>query len=527
VKLKNRRQNEHFYVAKMDYTTYTGVVPKEISGQELDAIVAIVERYPRGVKIDRIKEGLAFVLPVRTLQRRMTRVEEQGWITSRGTGRGKRYIPLGVYKVGIDDKIGKPDHGIDHVRRESERPAEWGEVGLEKDTDAQSAYFRETPATFHISGAGGGIILSTEARKIRAIVRSPLSVRTPVGYDSSFLASYQPNKTFYLPLETRRKLAEIGRVGVSELPAGSYLRQIMDRLLIDLAWNSSRLEGNTYSMLETQRLLEFGESADGKATQEAQMILNHKASIEMLAEQAEELGFNRYTICSLHALLSDNLMSDSSACGRLRDRPVGISGTVFHPLEVPQRIEEYFLTILSKAEEIEDPFEASFFVMVHLPYLQAFEDVNKRVSRLAANIPLVRHNLCPLSFVDVETEDYLSALIGLYELKRIEYLRDVFVWSYTRSAQRYAAIRQSLGEPDPFRMKYRSQIGETVRGIVQGMIKGNALEKSISEAADTEIPVADRRQFIRTIEIELRCLHEGNIARYRLRPVEFAKWKAS
>ena len=318
----------------------------------------------------------------------------------------------------------------------------------------------------------------------------------------------------------------MGQVGITDLPAGTYLRQILDRLLIDLAWNSSRLEGNTYSLLETQRLLERGETADGKGAQEAQMILNHKAAIEMLAEQAEEIGFNRYTLCNLHALLSDNLLSDPAACGRLRDRAVGISGTVFHPLEVPQQIEESFHGILTKAAAIEDPFEAGFFVMVQLPYLQAFEDVNKRVSRLAANIPLIRHNLCPLSFVDVEAEDYLNGLIGIYELNRIEYLRDVFVWAYARSVQRHTAVRQSLGDPDPFRLKYRSQIGSCVRDIVQGKLMRDAVIGWIRQTAAKDISAADQARFIDTIEVELRGLHEGNIARYRLRPSEFTKWKS-
>ncbi len=503
-------------------------VPKEISKAELDEIVAIVGRYPRGVNIQLIKEGLAFVLPVRTLQRRMTRVEEEGWITSRGTGRGKQYIPVASVQTQIDDKTEHQTRQIDRPDRYTSRLKSVSKkrMRIEYKPHAQSAYFSETPKTFDTTEKrGSGIELSKEALEIRAIIRSPLSARTPVGYDASFLANYKPNQTYYLPLETRKKLAEIGRVGVSELPAGTYLRQIMDRLIIDLAWNSSRLEGNTYSLLETQRLLELGESVDGKATQDAQMILNHKASIEMLADQADEIGFNRYTICSLHALLSDDLMSDPAACGRLRDRPVGISRSVFHPLEVPQRIEEYFLTILSKAEEIKDPFEASFFVMVHLPYLQPFEDVNKRVSRLAANIPLVKHNLCPLSFVDIETDDYLSALLGVYEQQRIEYLRDVFVWSYTRSAQRYMAIRQSLGEPDPFRIKYRNQIKLTVREIVQSQLANEAIQRWISDTANTQIPESDQKQFRRTIEIELRCLHEGSIARFRLRPTEFLNWK--
>ncbi len=499
-------------------------VPKEISKEELDEIVAIVRRYPRGVNIQRIKEGLAFVLPVRTLQRRMTRVEEEGWINSRGTGRGKRYIPVGLEKYSHTESYSSKDEVI----RKAPENIEAKHLNyLSSDLDANNSLskLRDAPENSREPIENNGIILCNEAREIRALVRSPISARIPVGYDASFLMSYQPNRTYYLPLETRQKLAEIGKVGITDLPAGTYLRQIMDRLMIDLAWNSSRLEGNTYSLLEAQRLLELGESVDGKATQEAQMILNHKASIEMLADQAEEIGFNRYTICSLHALLSDDLMSDPAACGRLRDRPVGISRSVFHPLEVPQRIEEYFLTILSKAEEIKDPFEASFFVMVHLPYLQPFEDVNKRVSRLAANIPLVKHNLCPLSFVDIETDDYLSALLGVYEQQRIEYLRDVFVWSYTRSAQRYSAIRQSLGEPDPFRIKYRNQIKLTVREIVQSQLAGEAIQRWISDTANTQIPEPDQKQFRRTVEIELRCLHEGSIARFRLRPTEFLNWK--
>ena len=254
------------------------------------------------------------------------------------------------------------------------------------------------------------------------------------------------------------------------------------------------------------------------------MILNHKAAIEMLADPTEEIGFNRYTVCNLHALLSDNLLSDPAACGRLRSRSVGISGTVFYPLEVPQQIEENFLLILSKASEIKDPFEAAFFVMVQLPYLQAFEDVNKRVSRLAANIPMVRHNFCPLSFVDVDALEYVNALIAVYELQRIEYLRDVFIWAYARSAQRYNAVRQSLGDPDTFRLKYRSPLGRFVREVVQAGLTASQAIQWIRQHAATEIPQEDLAKFIETAEVELLSLHEGNIARYRLRPGEFAHW---
>jgi Fic family protein len=118
---------------------------------------------------------------------------------------------------------------------------------------------------------------------------------------------------------------------------------------------------------------------------------------------------NRRTILNLHALLSDNLLGNPSASGRLRAIPVNIGKSVYEPPAVPQLIDEIFSQILDTAVAISDPFEQAFFVIVHLPYLQPFEDVNKRVSRLAANIPFIYHNLCPLSFMDVPEVFYASS----------------------------------------------------------------------------------------------------------------------
>lgn len=461
-------------------------MPQRISTLELDAIAAIVSLHPAGIGVGSVRRGLAIKLPPRTLQRRFRQLEQEGRIRSAGTGKGKHYFPYSP---------------------------QWERTALVQEEEVAPVPPRDT------------IPLSAAAREIRDIVTLPLMHRHPVGYDRSFLDSYVPNQSAYLPMETRAELARLGQVGATNWPAGTYVRQVLDRLLIDLSWNSSRLEGNTYSLLETVNLLERGESAMGKKVEETQMILNHKAAIEMLAEQAAEIGFNRYTLCNLHALLSDNLLSDPTACGRLRTRPVGISGTVFHPLEVPQRIEEQFDLMAAKAEEITDPFEQGVFVMVHLPYLQPFEDVNKRVSRLAANIPLVKKNLCPLSFVDVPQHDYVNGLIGVYELNRIDYLRDVFVWAYRRSAARYAAVLQSLGDPDPFRLHYRSQIGELSRGVVLAKMDKGRAARWIAEQVNTMANEMDRRRLIEVVETELCCLHEGNIARYRLRPSEFRDWQ--
>jgi Fic family protein len=456
-------------------------MPKKISEQELEAIVAIVATYPEGVQVSAIRDRLRFNLPPRMLQRRLSLLADQGRIDIRGTGKGTRYFPKTPPPVQV-----------------------------------KTASVPQTTSR--------DIKLSREGEDIRKDVNRPVSVRRPVGYQTVFLDSYQPNVTAYLPPELRQQLLDMGQTEQTILPAGTYVRRVYNRLLIDLSWNSSRLEGNTYSLLDAQLLLELGEAAEGKDSEESQMIMNHKAAIEMLVNQAEEVGINRYTICNLHALLAENLLVDPAAGGRIRTKPVGISGTVFHPLEMPQMIEERFLKILTLAEAIENAYEQSFFVMVHLPYLQPFEDVNKRVSRLAANIPFIRHNLCPLSFVDVPQKDYIDALIGVYELNRVDYLRDVYVWAYKRSCARYSAVRQSLGEPDPFRLRYRTVVAETVMEIVHQRMNRKTASAFIKQRAVEYVPPEDQIRFIEVAETEIMSLHEGNIARFRLRPSEFQAW---
>lgn len=458
-------------------------MPKQVPAEELDAVITIVARSPTGVSISEIANALPKKLPHRSLQRRLELLVAQNRLRLEGGGRGSRYR-------------------------------------LAEVADKESAQAGGSPE------AAAQLPVSEESEAVRKAVRAPIHERHPVGYRRAFLESYQPNETAYLPTALRKHLADIGGSPGGELPAGTHARQVFNRLLIDLSWNSSRLEGNTYSLLETERLLALGESAAGKKASEAQMILNHKSAIELLVEHAAEIGFNRYTILNLHALLAENLLADPQAGGRLRAIAVDIGGTVFHPLEGPQVIEECFDQILATAAAIADPFEQAFFAMVHLPYLQPFEDVNKRVSRFAANIPLIRRNLCPLSFVDVPVRDYVDGILGVYELNRTELLRDVFVWAYERSCARYAAVRRSLGEPDPFRLRYRVPIAELVSTIIRtGMDRTTAID-FIPRAAEKKAPPEDRAHLIEVAETEVMNLHEGNFARYRVRPSEYHAWRA-
>jgi hypothetical protein len=423
------------------------------------------------------------VVPRRTLQRRLAALVEERRLVAVGQGRSLRYRVPSITLPGTPD------------------------------TPAPAV--QETPEIY--------IPLSPEGREVRSYVRRPRHERGPVGYRVEFLEGYQPNHTYYLPASLRAELAAISRSPASVAPAGTFARDILNRLLIDLSWSSSRLEGNTYSRLDTERLIALGETAEGKSALEAQMILNHKAAIEYLVREIDHVGVTPATVIALHALLADGLMPDPLACGRLRDRPVEVGDSVYLPIALPQRLEELFGIVLQMAGEILDPFEEAFFLMVHLPYLQPFEDVNKRVSRLAANIPLIRRNLSPLSFIDVPQRAYIDGLLGVYELTRVELLRDVFVWAYERSCQQYVAVRRQLQPPDTFRLRYRRALTDAIAHIVRS--GSPPREGAIRDAVPPDVPDADRERFIALVLDELRSLHEGNAIRFGLRPLEYAAWR--
>jgi Fic family protein len=367
------------------------------------------------------------------------------------------------------------------------------------------------------------IPLSADSKDILAYIDQPPEVRKPVGYQREFLDSYQPNKTWYLSESLRRQLHGIGRTPQTEAPAGTYSRAILNRLLIDLSWASSHLEGNTYSRLDTRELIEHGKAARGKAAIETLMILNHKTAIEFLVENTETAGFNRYTLMNLHGMLSNGLMPNPADEGRVRQHAVDIGLSPYRPLSTPQQLDDLLDDLLHKAGQITDPFEQSFFMMVHLPYLQPFADVNKRTSRLAANLPLFRANLCPLTFVDVPEHAYSRATLGVYEMTRVELLRDLYVWAYERSAQEYLAIRQNMAEPDPLRLAWREFIKNTIYAVV---IQPQADALAIIQRAATAIPESERESVQALVVEELRRLHEGVLARYGLRPSEFHAWKS-
>jgi Fic family protein len=368
------------------------------------------------------------------------------------------------------------------------------------------------------------IPLSEDSKDILTYLEQPLGARHPVGYQSEFLEAYSPNKTYYLPATIRHQLHAMGNTQETSLPAGTYGRAILDRLLIDLSWASSHLEGNTYSRLDTRKLIEEGKAAKGKAIIETQMILNHKKAIELLVDDADSVNFNRFTVMNIHSALAENLLDNALDEGRIRQHLIGISKSVFRPLSVPSQINEQLDLMLKKARQIKDPFEQSFFVMVHLPYLQAFADINKRTSRLMANLPLIKANLCPLTFLGVPEKAYSRAILGVYEMTRVELLRDLYFWAYQQSTREYLTIKQDLVQPDPLRLEFREETKKIVHDLV--VETPDDTIKFISQQVNKLIKKEQRTDVQALVIEEIRRLHEGVLARYGLRPAEFKAWKS-
>ncbi len=445
--------------------------------KQMAEIMGLLDKNPEGLSRGQIARKLSFSQNDKTLQRRLSTLAEEGRIVRIGVRKAARYYP------------------------------------------AKNLYRK----TMEQDNREEGEIFSKESQDALDFLDSPLYVREKVSYKREFIESYTPDETAYVPEELRAKLFREGKRFDRELAAGTYARQICQRLLIDLSYNSSRLEGNTYSRLDTQKLVEEGISAEGKVHEETVMIMNHKEAILFLVENARDIELNSFTIFNLHNLLSQDLLANPEACGNIRTIEVDIGKSAYKPVGNPHVLKELFELLLLKSRKVEDPFEQSFFLLVHLSYLQAFEDVNKRTSRLSCNIPFIKQNLCPLSFTDVSRDDYTAALLAIYEKNEIRPMLDLFCWAYVRSCKQYGVVKQSLGEIDAFRIQYRQQRKEVMGLVVRDGLHGEAVEKCIEEyCADRKIAETDK--FTAMTLADLSGLHAGAIIGLGISKAQLNAW---
>jgi len=362
----------------------------------------------------------------------------------------------------------------------------------------------------------------SESLKAITKIKRPIFERYPCAYNEIWFDSYNPNSSFYLSTAIREQLFQAGKRASDKDPAGTYAHQIFNRLLIDLSYNSSRLEGNTFSLLDTERLILFGDTPEGKLDEEKIMILNHKEAIRYLVENAPKISVSQQVIFTLHYLLADGLLEPKYA-GKVRDHFVRITGSSYMPYEDPKKLERQLGSISDKASKIKDPFEQSLFLLVHISYLQAFSDVNKRTARLCANIPLITKNLVPLSFNDVNRDEYAAALIAIYELQDVRPIVDLFVFSYLRTCAAYDSTVKSIGY-DAIRVRYRSQRRAVIREIIMGELVNTVLEAYIKENTGKIIPEEHRKEFIQDIMEDLEHMDESRTIGLGITPAQLSRW---
>lgn len=220
---------------------------------------------------------------------------------------------------------------------------------------------------------------------------------------------------------------------ISQLSENEYKKEL-ERLAIDLSWKSSQIEGNTYTLLETERLLKEKETASGKTKEEAVMLLNHKDALDFIIEHDDYL--NPLTVAKIediHSMLTKELAVERN----LRKRRVGISGTNYKPLDNEFQILEALKNTCDVINEKKNIFEKALLALVLISYIQPFMDGNKRTARIVSNAVLMNHNYCPLSFRTVDSIDYKKAMLLFYEQNNISNLKEIFINQFEFAVRTY------------------------------------------------------------------------------------------
>ncbi|MDP2665521.1 MAG: Fic family protein [bacterium] len=242
--------------------------------------------------------------------------------------------------------------------------------------------------------------------------------------------------TIFSPLELKKledATVEYTR-RTTDLPPAIEKREL-ERLVIELSWKSSKIEGNTYSLLDTEKLILENKEAPGHAHSEAQMILNHKDAFNFVRENTSFFQtLSQAHIEELHAIL----IKDLEVGHGLRERVVGIVGSVYQPLDNVHQVREGLTALTAAVERVQTPYAKAIVALLGISYLQPFEDGNKRTSRLLANAILLSYACAPLSYRSVEESEYREALLVFYELNSIVPFKKIFIDQYDFAARTYA-----------------------------------------------------------------------------------------
>lgn len=298
----------------------------------------------------------------------------------------------------------------------------------------------------------GDIVAEGKARATRYRLSPQAQLLMPLNLDTYFAlevderqvhSSYNFELINGLLAETRlfsdKELAHLDalqdefRQHVNELTDNEY-RKEMERLGIDLSWKSSQIEGNTYTLLETERLLRESKTAEGKTKEEAVMLLNHKDALSFILDNPDYLQELTVShIEDIHQLLTKDLSIDKG----LRRHRVGITGTNYHPLDNEFQIREAMRDACKLINSKYNIFEKALLTLLLLSYIQPFSDGNKRTARITSNAILIANDYCPLSFRSVDSIDYKKAMLIFYEQNNLYAFKQIFMEQFEFAVKEY------------------------------------------------------------------------------------------
>lgn len=298
----------------------------------------------------------------------------------------------------------------------------------------------------------GDIVAEGKARATRYRLSPQAQLLMPLNLDTYFAlevderqvhSSYNFELINGLLAETRlfsdKELAHLDalqdefRQHVNELTDNEY-RKEMERLGIDLSWKSSQIEGNTYTLLETERLLRESKTAEGKTKEEAVMLLNHKDALSFILDNPDYLQELTVShIEDIHQLLTKDLSIDKG----LRRHRVGITGTNYHPLDNEFQIREAMRDACKLINSKYNIFEKALLTLLLLSYIQPFSDGNKRTARITSNAILIANDYCPLSFRSIDSIDYKKAMLIFYEQNNLYAFKQIFIEQFEFAVKEY------------------------------------------------------------------------------------------
>lgn len=221
---------------------------------------------------------------------------------------------------------------------------------------------------------------------------------------------------------------------IQDLPHAIQKKEL-ERLVIELSWKSSKIEGNTYTLLDTEKLILENKKAPGRSKNEARMILNHKDAFAYIRKNTGQfMTVTRKNLEELHSIL----VKDLSVGLGLRTKPVGVTGSIYRPLDNIHQIADAVNNLAEAVSRMQTPYAKALIALLGIGYIQPFEDGNKRTSRLLANALLLAHSCAPLSYRSIDEEGYRSAMLTFYELNSVMPLKKIFIGQYEFAAKNYA-----------------------------------------------------------------------------------------